>query len=58
MLQAALNLLGDLMCHSSSNLREGGELLRQIHFSYDILREGALDHLPTVHTRSAQELQS
>ena len=44
LLQAALDLLYDLMLHNPTNLRDGLELIREIHLSTDIIREEVLDY--------------
>lgn len=46
-LQAALDLLQELMSHHSTNLQQGMELIRKIHFSKDILKTEVLAFKPT-----------
>ena len=51
LLQAALDLLHDLMLHNPTNLRDGMELIREIHLSTDIIREEILDYSPKQQAR-------
>ena len=51
-LQAALDLLEDLMSHDSANFREGISLIRQIHLVPTILKDDQLDFAPVVAARS------
>ena len=44
MLQAALDLLQDLMSHNSTNLSEGMEIIRRLHLSKDIVPREKLDY--------------
>lgn len=50
-LQAALDLLEDLMAHDTVNFRDGTELIRQIHLQPDIIKSDQLDYAPLVAPR-------
>ena len=51
MLQAALDLLEDLMAHDSVNFREGTDLIRQIHLLPYIIKNDQLEFAPVVSAR-------
>lgn len=50
-MQAALDLLHDLMTHHSGNLRAGMELISRIHLGGDIISEEKMDYSPKFQAR-------
>ncbi len=52
-LQAALNLVADLMTGSAAGMREGVALLTRMHFSHSALPEAAFNALPSSAQRRA-----
>ena len=51
-MQAALDLLEDLMSHDTVNFREGTDLIRHIHLMPYIIKYDQLDFTPAIPARS------